>query len=243
MEKLNNKSNERLEKMNEEKFNICKKMINTCQRMDSSGINQGTAGNLSIRFAEGFLITPTSLPYDEMNPEDIVEMDWNGTYLGRRPSSEWRFHRDILKNRSDINVVLHSHSLNATSLAIHHKTIPAFHYMVGLAGGNNIRCAKYETFGTQALSDSAIVALKDRMACLLAQHGMISLGKTFDEAFTLASEIETLSKIYVKALSIGETPVLSDKEMVKVIDQMKRMSYGKGPEPEGSNDIARPKNE
>ena len=243
MEKFNNKSNERLEKMNEEKLNLSKKMINTCQRMDSSGINQGTAGNLSVRFAEGFLITPTSLPYNEMKPEDIVEMDWKGTYLGRRPSSEWRFHRDILKNRSDINVVLHSHSLNATSLAIHHKTIPAFHYMVGLAGGNNIRCAKYETFGTQALSDAAIVALKDRTACLLGQHGMISLGKTFDEAFTLATEIETLSKIYVKALSIGETPVLSDEEMIKVLDQMKRMSYGKGPEPEGSNDIARSKNE
>jgi len=167
----------------------------------------------------------------------------DGTYLGKRPSSEWRFHRDILKYRSDINVVLHSHSLNATSLAIHHKTIPAFHYMVGLAGGNNIRCAKYETFGTQALSDAAIIALKDRLACLLGQHGMICLGKTFEEAFNLATELETLSKIYVKALSIGDTPVLSDEEMVKVIDQMKRMSYGKGPEPEGSNDIARPKND
>ena len=229
--------------MNEEKMILCKKMINTCQLMDSSGINQGTAGNLSIRFAEGFLITPSSIPYDQMKSEDIVEMDWDGTYLGKRPSSEWRFHRDILKNRHDINVVLHSHSLNATSLAIHHKTIPAFHYMVGLAGGNNIRCAKYETFGTQALSDVAVVALKDRLACLLGQHGMICLGKTFDEAFTLATELETLSKIYVKALSIGDTPVLSDEEMVRVIDQMKRMSYGKGPEPEGSNDIARPKND
>ena len=229
--------------MTEEKLILCKKMINTCLKMDSSGINQGTAGNLSIRYGEGFLITPTSFPYNEMKPEDIVEMDWDGTYIGKRPSSEWRFHRDILKNRSDINVVLHSHSLNATSLAIHHKTIPAFHYMVGLAGGNNIRCAKYETFGTQALSDAAIIALKDRLACLLGQHGMICLGKTFEEAFNLATELETLSKIYVKALSIGDTPVLSDEEMVKVIDQMKRMSYGKGPEPEGSNDIARPKND
>ena len=229
--------------MNEEKLILCNGMIQTCLKMDSSGINQGTAGNLSIRYSEGFLITPSSLPYDEMKPEDIVEMYWDGSYLGPRPSSEWRFHRDILKKRSDVDVVLHSHSLNATSLAIHHKTIPAFHYMVGLAGGNNIRCAKYETFGTQALSDAALVALKDRMACLLGQHGMISLGKTFEDAFTLATELETLSKIYVKALSIGETPVLSDEEMVRVIDQMKRMSYGKGPEPEGSNDIARPRNE
>jgi L-fuculose-phosphate aldolase len=243
MEKFSNKSNERINKMKNEKFSLCSEMVKICQNMESSGINQGTAGNLSSRYGEGFLITPTSMPYNEMKPEDVVEMGWDGTYLGKRPSSEWRFHRDILKNRSDINVVLHSHSLNATSLAIHHKTIPAFHYMVGLAGGNNIRCAKYETFGTQALSDAALIALEDRMACLLGQHGMICLGKTFDEAFTLATELETLSKIYVKALSIGETPVLSDEEMVKVIDQMKRMSYGKGPEPEGSNDIARPRNE
>ena len=243
MESSNQQTNERLNKMNEEKLSICNKMIDICQQMDSSGINQGTAGNLSIRYNEGFLITPTSLPYNEMKPDDIVEMNWDNTYLGKRPSSEWRFHRDILKNRSDINVVLHSHSLNATSLAIHHKTIPAFHYMVGLAGGNNIRCAKYETFGTQALSDAAIIALKDRMACLLGQHGMICLGKTFDDAFTLATELETLSKIYVKALSIGETPILSDEEMERVIEQMRRMSYGKGPEPEGSNDIAKPRNE
>ena len=229
--------------MNEEKLILCNGMIQTCLKMDSSGINQGTAGNLSIRYSEGFLITPSCFPYDEMRPEDIVEMDWDGAYLGPRPSSEWRFHRDILKKRSDVDVVLHSHSLNATSLAIHHKTIPAFHYMVGLAGGNNIRCAKYETFGTQALSDAALIALKDRMACLLGQHGMISLGKTFEDAFSLATELETLSKIYVKALSIGDTPVLSDEEMVRVIDQMKRMSYGKGPEPEGSNDIAKPRNE
>ena len=218
-------------------------MIEICIKMDSSGINQGTAGNLSIRYGKGFLITPSSLPYEKMKPEDIVEMGWDGKYLGRRPSSEWRFHRDILKNRSDVDVVLHSHSLNATTLACHHRNIPAFHYMVGLAGGHDIRCAKYETFGTQALSDAALDALEDRMACLLGQHGMISLGKTLDEALNLAIELETLSKIYVKALSIGETPVLSEQEMKRVIEQMRRMSYGKGPEPEGTNDIARPRNE
>ncbi len=229
--------------MNEKKHIQCKGIINTCLKMESSGINQGTSGNLSIRYNEGFLITPSSLPYNEMKPEDIVEMNWKGEYLGLRPSSEWRFHRDILKKRSDINVVLHSHSLNATALACQHKTIPAFHYMVGVAGGKDIRCAKYETFGTQALSDAALEALKDRVACLLGQHGMICLGKTFEEAFALAIEIETLSKIYVKALSIGETPILSEKEMERVIEQMRRMSYGKGPEPEGYNDIARPINE
>ena len=229
--------------MNEKKLIQCKRMISTCLKMESSGINQGTSGNLSIRYDKGFLITPSSLPYDEMKPEDIVEMDWDGTYLGPRPSSEWRFHRDILKERSDIDVVLHSHSLNATALACQHKTIPAFHYMIGLAGGNNIRCAKYETFGTQALSDAALVALKDRTACLLGQHGMICLGKAFEDTFALAIEVETLSKIYVKALSMGETPILSKEEMERVIEQMRRMSYGKSPEPEGVNDIARPRDE
>ena len=180
--------------------------------------------------------------YDEMKPEDIVEMDWEGRFIGKQPSSEWRFHRDILTNRRDINVVLHCHSINATALSCHNKDIPAFHYIVGLAGGNNIRCAKYATFGTQELSDNALVALKDRLACLLGQHGMICLGTNFKEAFLLGCEVEAMSKVYVKALSIGNTPILSEEEMIKVVKQMKRMNYGKGPEPEGTNDVAKPKN-
>ena len=178
-----------------------------------------------------------------MSPEDIVEMDWNGEYLGKRPSSEWRFHRDILKSRDDVNVVLHCHSINATVVACHKKNIPAFHYIVGLAGGKDIKCADYATFGTQELSDNVLIALKDRLACLLSQHGMICLGKTFKDAFSLGCEVEAISKMYVKALSIGNTPILSDQEMDKVIKQMERMSYGKGPEPEGSTDIAKPKSE
>lgn len=216
-------------------------MVSICRRMNAAGINQGTAGNLSLRLDEGFLITPSSLPYDTMQPEDIVEMGFDGTYVGRRPSSEWRFHRDILKDRSDINVVLHTHSVYATTLAVHHKAIPAFHYMVGIAGGSTIRCAKYATFGTQALSDAAIVALEDRLACLLGQHGQIALGKTMEGALWMASEVETLSRLYVQALSIGEPPVLPDDEMVRVIAQMKRMSYGLAPDAEGTNDVARPR--
>lgn len=216
-------------------------MVETCRKMNASGINQGTAGNLSIRHGDGFLITPSSLPYDVMQPEDIVEMGFDGTYVGRRPSSEWRFHRDILKARTDINVVLHCHSVYATTLACHHKTIPAFHYMTGIAGGTTIRCAAYATYGTQELSDHAIVALKDRLACLLGQHGQISLGTTLEGALWMAIEIETLSRLYVQALTLGDPPILSDAEMEKVIAQMKRMSYGLGPEPEGSNDIARPR--
>lgn len=216
-------------------------MVSICRRMNSSGINQGTAGNLSVRAGDGFLITPSSLPYDVMTADDIVLMGFDGTYVGRRPSSEWRFHRDILKDRGDMNVVLHCHSVYATTLACHHKTIPSFHYMTGVAGGTTIRCADYATFGTQALSDNALVALKDRKACLLGQHGQISLGADLEAALWLAIEVETLSRMYVQALTLGEPPVLSDEEMARVIDQMKRMSYGLGPEAEGSNDIARPR--
>ena len=218
-----------------------RKMVDICRRMNSSGVNQGTAGNVSVRAGNGFLITPSSLPYDIMSPEDLVEMGFDGTYVGRRPSSEWRFHRDILKNRLDINVVLHCHSMCATTLACHHKTIPAFHYMVGVAGGTTVRCAEYATFGTQALSDHALKALDGRLACLLGQHGQISLGKDLEQALWLAIEVETLARMYVQVLTLGEPPILDDAEMERVIDQMKRMSYGLGPEAEGSNDVARPR--
>ena len=217
------------------------RMVATCRQMNATGINQGTSGNLSVRSGDGFLITPSSLPYDQMEPDDLVEMDFKGVYAGRRPSSEWRFHRDILKHRPDIDVVLHCHSVYATTLACHHREIPAFHYMVGIAGGTTIRCADYATFGTQALSDAALRALDGRLACLLGQHGQISLGRTLDQALWLASEVETLSRIYVQALPLGEPPVLGDEEMERVIEQMRRMSYGQGPEPEGSNDVARPR--
>lgn len=216
-------------------------MVSICRRMNSSGINQGTAGNLSVRSSGGFLITPSGMPYDIMGPDDIVEMDFDGTYVGRRPSSEWRFHRDILKAREDISVVLHCHSVYATTLACHHKTIPSFHYMTGVAGGTTIRCAAYATFGTQALSDNALVALNDRLACLLGQHGQISLGTNLEHALWLAIEVETLSRMYVQALTLGEPPILSDEEMERVIEQMRRMSYGLAPDAEGTNDLARPR--
>ena len=217
-------------------------MVDICRRMNSSGINQGTAGNLSARTERGFLITPTSLPYERMQPDDLVEMDFDGTYAGRhRPSSEWRFHRDILRARTDINVVLHCHSVYATTLAIHHKTIPSFHYMTGVAGGTTIRCAKYATYGTQALSDHALEALQDRLACLLGQHGQISLGKDLEKALWLAIEVETISRLYVQALTIGDPPILPDDEMARVIQQMRQMSYGQAPDLAGVNDTARPR--
>ncbi len=217
-----------------------REMVDICRRMNASGINQGTSGNLSQRVPEGFLITPTSLPYDRMEADDIVEMGFDGSYAGKhRPSSEWRFHRDILKARPDIDVVLHCHSIYATTLACHYKEIPAFHYMVGVAGGTTIRVAKYATFGTQQLSDNALEVLDGRLACLLGQHGQIALGETMEAALWLATEVEVLSRLYVQALPLGEPPVLSDEEMEKVIGQMRRMSYGQAPDAEGINDVAR----
>ncbi|MFK0161028.1 class II aldolase/adducin family protein [Rhizobium sp. NPDC090279] len=215
-------------------------MVTICRRMNASGINQGTAGNMSVRNPKGFLVTPTSLPYDMMQPQDLVQMYFDGGYEGeRRPSSEWRFHRDILASRQDIDCVLHCHSVYATTLAVHHKTIPSFHYMTGVAGGTTIRCAPYATFGTQALSDAAIDALQDRLACLLGQHGQISLGKTPAAALALAIEVETLSRLYVQALTLGEPPILDDEEMERVIRQMKNMSYGQAPDLDGVNDVAK----
>ena len=217
-------------------------MVATCRRMNEVGINQGTAGNLSLRNSKGFLITPTSLPYDQMQLGDLVQMFFDGTFEGQhRPSSEWRIHRDILQSRNDIDCVLHCHSIYATTLAVHHKTIPSFHYMTAVAGGTTIRCARYATFGTQALSDAALEALQDRLACLLGQHGQISLGRTLASALALAIEVETLSRLYVQALTLGEPPILADEEMARVIQQMKKMSYGNAPDLDGVNDTARPR--
>jgi L-fuculose-phosphate aldolase len=206
-------------------------IVETCREMNRSGLNQGTSGNLSHRIEGGMLITPTSLPYDRMGPEDIVEMTFDGAFSGRhRPSSEWRFHRDILANRPDVNVVLHTHSVYCTTLAVHERGIPAFHYMVAVAGGTDIRCSPYACFGTQALSDHALAALADRTACLLGHHGLIVLADSFERALWRAVEVETLAKMYVHALAIGEPPRLSDAQMKQVIEQIRRMSYGQAPD-------------
>jgi L-fuculose-phosphate aldolase len=206
-------------------------IIDTCREMNATGLNQGTSGNVSHRIENGMLITPTSLPYAAMQPEDIVEMSFDATYEGlHRPSSEWRFHRDILRERSDANVVLHTHSVYSTTLAIHERGIPCFHYMVAVAGGVDIRCAPYACFGTQALSDHALKALEGRNACLLAHHGLIVLAENFARALWLATEVEVLAKMYVHALAIGEPPLLSTAEMTQVIEQIRRMKRGEAPD-------------
>lgn len=207
-----------------------REIIATCRRMNALGINQGSSGNVSARAGDGLLITPSSLPYDETEPEDIVLLRFDGTWEGRRrPSSEWRFHRDILAARPDAAVVLHTHSIHATALACHGRGIPAFHYMVAAAGGSSIRCAPYATFGTQDLSDNAIRALEGRRACLLSNHGMIVLGNDLKQALALAVEVETLARQYVLALTLGRPVILSEAEMERVLDQFQRMKYGQAP--------------
>ncbi len=217
-----------------------REIIATALEMGRLGVNQGTSGNLSVRTDDGFLITPTSIPYEDLAPEDIVEMDFEGGYMGEhRPSSEWRFHRDILAARSDVDVVLHNHSVHATALACHDLGIPAFHYMVGVAGGTSIRCAAYATFGTAELSANAVTALEGRSACLLSHHGVITVAKTLKRALWLAVEVETLAQQYLQARLIGEPPLLSEAEMGRVLEQMRRMSYGQAPDLDPAADVPR----
>lgn len=204
-------------------------VIATALAMNARGINRGKAGNVSARLSgdgfDGFVVTPTGLAYDETAPEDLVPMTLDGEARGSRlPSSEWRFHRDIYRVRQDVNAVVHTHAPFATTLACLSRGIPAFHYMVAVAGGRDIRCAPYATFGTQELSDRALAALDGRRACLLAHHGMIAVGASLSAALALAVEVETLAEIYWRALSIGEPGVLGDAEMDAVLEKFR--TYG-----------------
>ncbi|HET9747864.1 MAG TPA: class II aldolase/adducin family protein, partial [Casimicrobiaceae bacterium] len=169
-------------------------VVASAREMNALGINRSKSGNVSVRARDGFLVTPSALPYDRTEAEDVVFVAADGTPHGRRrPSSEWRFHRDIYAARADVHAIVHTHSPFATTLACLDRAIPAFHYMVAVAGGDDIRCAPYATFGTQALSDHAVQALADRKACLLSHHGMIALGASLDDALALAVEVETLA--------------------------------------------------
>lgn len=205
-------------------------IVNTALKMNARGINHNKAGNVSARIASGFIITPTGVAYEILTTDQLVAMSHDGvtddTNNGKNlPSSEWRFHHDIYAARPDVSAIVHTHSIYATTLAVLGQTIPAFHYMVAAAGGENIRCAAYATFGTQALSDLALVALTGRNACLLAQHGVIACGATLDSALSLAVEVEVLAKMYVEALKTGlPIPILDASEMAVVIEKFR--TYG-----------------
>ena len=201
-------------------------IVSVCRRLAKHELNQGTAGNLSARLGDDVLITPSGVDYQDMQSEDLVELDRAGRIVAGylQPSSEWRFHADILASRRDINAVLHVHAPYSTALACGRLPIPAFHYMVAVAGGVDIRCAPYATFGSQALSDFAIEALRDRRACLLANHGMICLGSSVEKALSLAIEVEALAKQYVFARLCGQPVLLSDEQMQEVIQKFEH--YG-----------------
>ncbi len=200
-------------------------LLDTCRKLSALGLNRGTSGNVSVREGQGFLITPSGMSVENMNPHDMVHMNFEGKAQGAgKPSSEWRFHLDILKARPNINAVVHTHSIFATTLACLRKDLPPFHYMIAVAGGDNIRCAPYALFGSQALSDAALTALQDRRACLLANHGMIALGENLNQALDVAIEVETLCEQYLRALAVGEPALLSAAEMQEVQQQFK--GYG-----------------
>lgn len=206
-------------------------VIDTCIKMNALGINQGTSGNASVRVSDnpedGFFITPSSIPYEEIAPEDIVTMKLDGSHSSnRRPSSEWRFHLDIMRERPDCGAIVHTHGMFATTLACLRMEIPAFHYMIAQAGGSTIRCSDYATFGTQELSDTALEALKDRKACLLANHGMIAIGPNLKKALALAVEVETLAAMYWRTLQAGTPVILPDDEIARVGEKFGTMGYG-----------------
>jgi len=202
-----------------------KKIIATALEMNARGLNRGKSGNVSARFDAGFLVTPTGMAYESTQPMDIVAMTQDGTARGPRlPSSEWRFHRDIYSARREVGAIVHAHSPFATSIACLGRDIPPFHYMIAVAGGKDIRCAAYATFGTQQLSDHALCALAGRKACLLANHGMIAVGASLTAALALAVEVEALAEQYWRALQIGPPNLLSDAEMEIVLEKFR--TYG-----------------
>ena len=200
-------------------------IVDNCRKMNAMGINQGTSGNISVRLRDGLLISPSGVSYETMTADDIVFMQFDGSYDGSTvPSSEWRFHTGILKIRPDVNSVVHTHSTYCTAIAIKGLEIPPLHYMIAVGGGDHIRCAPYATWGTQELADLAIEALEDRTACLLANHGMIAVGPSVERTLWLANEVETLARQYFNTLLLGGPNLLSREEIGRVIEKFR--SYG-----------------
>lgn len=204
-----------------------REVIATARAMAAEGLSVGTSGNVSCRWDGGMLVTPSGVPYDELVADDIVLVNADGSWAPgqRKPSSEWRFHLSAYEARPDAGAVVHCHSLNATALACAHKPIPAFHYMVAVAGGSDIPLAPYATFGTASLAAGVASSLRTRKACLMANHGQIACGETLEAALDLAREVESLAAQYIKVLEIGEPKLLGADEMARVLERF--ASYGK----------------
>lgn len=196
------------------------------RRLDALGMNRGSTGNLSLRHGAGMLITPTGMGADDLRPQDLVWLGWDGTLRGNwQPSSEWHFHRAVYRARPDLQAIVHTHSTHATALACLRRELPAFHYMVAVAGGDSVPCTPYHLFGTEALSDAVALALRDRDATLMANHGLVACGATLTRAMKVAQEIESLCEAYLKALGVGEPVLLSKEQMAAVIERF--ASYGR----------------
>ena len=200
-------------------------LIASARAMQPAGLNKGTSGNVSVRSGEGFYITPTGLPYESLTADDIPLMALDGSHEGRcKPSSEWRFHRDLYATRPEVGAVLHAHSPFAVSLACLRRAIPPFHYMIARFGGDTIRCADYAIFGSPELSTAAMLAMRERKGCLLANHGLLVAGRDLTEALALAVELEELCEQYWRASQLCEPVLLSAAEMAAVLDKFQ--SYG-----------------
>lgn len=210
-------------------LSLRRNIITAARSFAGLGLGVGAAGNVGVRVPGGLLITPSGVPYDELGPADIVQLTLDGTVASGRlaPSSEWRFHCDILARRSDVGAVVHAHSTFATAVACTRRDIPAFHYMIAVAGGDSIRCAPYATFGTAALSRLALRALAGRRACLLANHGQIALGADLAAALALAQEVEELARQYWLSQQLRRPVLLGGKEMEIILEKFKH--YGRHP--------------
>ncbi|MCJ2101582.1 class II aldolase/adducin family protein [Methylobacterium sp. E-046] len=200
-------------------------VVAAARAMDAQGLNRGTSGNVSLRFRDRLLITPSGLPTARMGPDDVVPLKFDGTHPpDQRPSSEWRFHRDILASRPELAAVVHAHPIHSTAFAMCGREIPAVHYMIAAFGGPNVRCAPYAAYGTAELSELALAALAGRNVCLLANHGMIAAGESLEKALWLAFELETLCQQYAVALQVGAPMILSDHEIGQIVERFR--GYG-----------------
>ena len=203
-------------------------IIKYANMLNSEKLSTLRSGNVSLRYKNGFLITPSGVKYSLLKVDDIVFVSLDGKFdeTKNKPSSEWRFHKDIYSSKNEANAIVHAHSTHATAVSAHNKDVPAFHYMVALAGGNDLKCAKYATFGTQELSDNIINALKNRKACLMSNHGQVAFGDNLEQAFELAQEVENICHQYINTIKIGEPKILSSGEMDVILEKVK--NYKKG---------------
>ena len=204
-------------------FKIKAEIIKYSKMLNSRKLSALRSGNISARYKEGFLITPSGKKYSSLKTKDIVFVSLEGKFDNKKgiPSSEWQFHQDIYKNKKEAEAIVHAHSTNATAVSTHKRGIPSFHYMVAMAGGQDIKCAKYATFGTRDLSKNILKALKDRKACLIANHGQIAFETSLPKAFELAEEVENISLQYITSLKLGKPKILSKNEMKKVLSKAK----------------------